>query len=119
MSLAGLTWTCNVCGKERPDAQISVASAVEQFGAGAEMITNTRYCNDNPVCARMAPLLASNVLEKTDERVMEIGTRLTKAGAERLRTSHPPLVPSYHCRVEKQGFLRWAVVAYQNRLVPR
>jgi hypothetical protein len=119
MSFAGLTWTCNVCGKERPDAQISVASATELHGGGVKMTTNARYCNDNPLCVKIAPLLARNVVEKTDERVMEMGTRLTKAGAGRLKANHPPLVPSYHLRIEKQGFLRWAVVAYQNKLVPR
>src|SRR4051794_1460068 len=57
----------------------------------------------------------------TDERVEhggEIGRRIFRWRAERLRRAYPPLVSSYHTRVEKVGFLLWAVVPYQNRLVP-
>jgi hypothetical protein len=67
-------------------------------------------------------------VELTDERVEdggEIGRRFFRWRADRLRRAHPPLIPSYHTRVEKVRrsdgravpFL-WAVVAYQNRLVP-
>lgn len=59
-------------------------------------------------------------VEMTDERVEdggEIGRRFFRWRAERLRREHPPLIPSYHTRVEKVGFMLWAVVAYQNRLV--
>lgn len=61
-------------------------------------------------------------IEFTDERadVAPIGRRYFRWRAESLRRAHPPLVPSYHLRVEKvEG--RWflyEVVAYQNKLVP-
>ena len=45
-----LTWTCHVCGEERPDAQISVA----KYHAIHERVPvgyNVRYCNDRPDCA--------------------------------------------------------------------
>lgn len=46
------TWTCHVCGKERPDAYISVASGFIKELPGAQI--NIRYCNDNPECDRVA-----------------------------------------------------------------
>lgn len=62
-------------------------------------------------------------VELTDEPVeggdiTEIGRRVFRWRAERLRQKYPPLIPTYHTRVEKVGFLLWAVVPYQNRLVP-
>jgi hypothetical protein len=61
-------------------------------------------------------------VELTDERIAdgEIGRRFFRWRAQQLRRSHAELlsVPIYHTRVEKVGFLRWGVVAYQNRLVP-
>lgn len=59
-------------------------------------------------------------VEMTDERVEEdgeIGRRFFRWRAERLRREHPPLIPSYHTRIEKARPFLWAVVAYQNRLV--
>ena len=43
------TWTCHICGEERPDKFISVDSRRINFG-GLWMIHNVRYCNDNPEC---------------------------------------------------------------------
>lgn len=56
-------------------------------------------------------------VEHTDERVTVMGTRFTRAGARRMAAQYPPLVPSYHLRVERGGFMRWDVVVYQNRLI--
>jgi hypothetical protein len=53
---------------------------------------------------------------KTDERVEVLGTRITRRGAERLAASHPPIIPSYHLRIERRRLFAWDVVAYQNRL---
>jgi len=53
------TWTCHVCGKERPDARISVYSSTI-FLDDQNQITaqqNVRYCNDNPKCVEAAKVL--------------------------------------------------------------
>lgn len=48
-----LTWTCHICGEERPDEYISVKSkSLNIPGVDAEQ--NIRYCNDNPECAEGA-----------------------------------------------------------------
>ena len=52
--MADLTWTCHVCGKERPDDKISVYTTSVDRG-GIEIKQNVRYCNDNPDCRRDAP----------------------------------------------------------------
>lgn len=49
-----MMWTCHICKEERPDAQISVRKKplVGHNGVPSRSISeNTRYCNDNPVCA--------------------------------------------------------------------
>ncbi len=44
-----LTWTCHICGDERPDAKISVLS--KPLGIpGVEAKQNIRYCNDRQKC---------------------------------------------------------------------
>lgn len=47
------TWTCHVCGDERPDEKISVQkndrSAEYGLPAGS-MVENVRYCNDRASC---------------------------------------------------------------------
>lgn len=49
------TWTCHVCGKERPDAYISVRtidmSSEYKLPVGT-VKQNVRYCNDNFDCAQ-------------------------------------------------------------------
>ncbi len=59
-------------------------------------------------------------VELTDERadVDPIGRRYFRWRAEALRKGNPPLIPSYHLRVEKVGRFLYEVVAYQNKLVP-
>lgn len=51
-----LTWTCHVCGEERPDAFISVAKHQHQIkdAGGATMHCHVRYCNDRADCASNA-----------------------------------------------------------------
>lgn len=44
------TWICHVCGKERPDAKISVYSSTKMLSGKYPMKQNVRYCNDNPDC---------------------------------------------------------------------
>jgi hypothetical protein len=48
-----LTWTCHICGEERPDEKISVRTAdlsgEHNFPPGT-MKQNVRYCNDRPAC---------------------------------------------------------------------
>jgi hypothetical protein len=47
------TWTCHICGDERPDAMISVHTRDVSHeldlkpGSAQE---NVRYCNDRPEC---------------------------------------------------------------------
>ena len=49
-----LTWTCHVCGQERPDRFISVyKSFVSKHRIQIQQ--NVRYCNDNPDCIAKAP----------------------------------------------------------------
>lgn len=48
-----LTWTCHVCGDERPDDKISVHSRPVMRGT-IEFQENVRYCNDRPACAESA-----------------------------------------------------------------
>lgn len=54
-----LTWTCHVCGDERPDEWISVFTDSEPIaGTDAEMTVNVRFCNDRRDCIRGAPVKA-------------------------------------------------------------
>lgn len=52
-----LTWTCHVCGDERPDRAISVykrdMSAKFNLPPGTVQ-QNVRYCNDRPECVEGA-----------------------------------------------------------------
>lgn len=43
-----IEWTCELCGRKRPDKKISVLSYLLKGLAGATR--NLRYCNDNPAC---------------------------------------------------------------------
>ena len=48
-----MTWTCHICGEERPDEYISVMSkSLNIPNVDAEQ--NIRYCNDKPKCAEGA-----------------------------------------------------------------
>ena len=48
--MPALTWTCHVCGAERPDERISVYSSNTTLPSGVTMTQNVRYCNDRPAC---------------------------------------------------------------------
>lgn len=47
-----LTWPCHICGRVRPDADISVRKTERTLGEtnGIRVIENVRYCNDDPDC---------------------------------------------------------------------
>ncbi len=45
-----LTWTCMICGAERPDANISVITKPLFLLDDQEYEINIRYCNDMPGC---------------------------------------------------------------------
>ena len=45
----GLSWTCHVCGRMRPDKRISVHS-FQIRDAPPGFVRNVRYCNDRPEC---------------------------------------------------------------------
>lgn len=44
-----LTWTCHVCGEERPDRFISVFTTQVLFGE-IPIKQNVRHCNDRTEC---------------------------------------------------------------------
>jgi hypothetical protein len=50
--MAGLTWKCDICHRERPDAMI----AVHKVDIGPAnlppwtVVRNVKYCIDNPAC---------------------------------------------------------------------
>jgi hypothetical protein len=48
------TWTCHVCGEERPDDKISVYQQIHQTPTGIKVTQNVRYCNDNESCVEGA-----------------------------------------------------------------
>jgi hypothetical protein len=51
------TWTCHICGQERPDELIGVIStdvSHEYNLAAGTMTQNVRYCTDNKACAEAA-----------------------------------------------------------------
>ncbi len=60
-SLTELTWSCMVCGEQRPDAQISVRKILYRRVGYAgnpavdsrmvQLQVNVRYCNDRASCA--------------------------------------------------------------------
>lgn len=56
-------------------------------------------------------------LVETDERMGSMGRRFLRVRAEALARKYPPIIPSYHLRVEKVGFALYEVVAYQDLLV--
>ena len=60
------TWTCHVCGEERPDRFISVQAQPDrglvlcqhnfaELVPGVPVQQNVRYCNDRPACKAAAP----------------------------------------------------------------
>jgi hypothetical protein len=53
METRDLTWTCHVCGEERPDGKISVYSTTKKIG-NVDIKQNVRYCNDKPECVEGA-----------------------------------------------------------------
>lgn len=51
------TWTCHICGEERPDEMIAVRvhDTSEEFNLPpGTMKQNVRYCLDRPACGRGA-----------------------------------------------------------------
>lgn len=61
-----LTWTCHVCGDERPDAAISVhASTLTVRGFAIQQ--NVRHCNDRPACVAGAPAVRFVREDRDDE----------------------------------------------------
>ena len=51
-----LTWRCDICRMERPDAFISVHKVdlgIPKFPPGLA-IRNVKYCNDKPACKQGA-----------------------------------------------------------------
>lgn len=52
-----ITWTCHICGVERPDAKISVHTTDKSADLGmppGSVRQNVRYCNDDTECREKA-----------------------------------------------------------------
>lgn len=49
-SMEKLTWRCDVCHAERPDAHISVHKVDLHPERPGIVIRNVKFCNDNPAC---------------------------------------------------------------------
>lgn len=59
MTLYGGTWSCHICGEERPDEHIGVYSEEWSIIDGRGQLTiNVRYCSDRADCAAAAPAKA-------------------------------------------------------------
>lgn len=54
----------------------------------------------------------------TDQKISTQAVRYFRWRAERFAREYPPLIDSYHLRIEKVGFCKYAVVAYQNIMRP-
>ncbi|KKM96134.1 hypothetical protein LCGC14_1181120 [marine sediment metagenome] len=53
-----LSWTCHVCGRERPDDKISVFSRPLVLAGRVCGQENIRYCNDSDDCAKKAQVFS-------------------------------------------------------------
>lgn len=62
--LGALTWKCHVCGVERADEMIAVATASAEVGDGGKVATNVRYCRDRKVCHDRAVEMADEWLRR-------------------------------------------------------
>lgn len=59
MTIFGGTWTCHVCGDERPDELIAVHSETYPIlGGRVDYTVNVRYCADRVGCQAGAPMVA-------------------------------------------------------------
>lgn len=45
-----LTWTCHICGEERPDSMIAVFQKPLVVNGQLLGTQNIRYCKDRPAC---------------------------------------------------------------------
>lgn len=52
LNFANLTWKCDICHLERPDAAISVRKVdISPKGLPPGTVTrNVKFCNDSPTC---------------------------------------------------------------------
>lgn len=56
MNYDNMTWQCDICREERPDAKISVRKIdITPFNLPPGTVTrNVKHCNDDPECLRRA-----------------------------------------------------------------
>lgn len=52
--MENVTWTCHICGAERPDHKISVLKKPLTINRQKVGEQNIRYCNDNIKCVKGA-----------------------------------------------------------------
>jgi hypothetical protein len=65
-----LTWTCYVCGDERPEDKISVYKKPLILLGQEHGTENIRYCHDRPMCVEAAPSKGLLSLQP-DSRLLE------------------------------------------------
>lgn len=63
--MAEITWSCMVCGRERPDESISVYSETHFMGR-VPLTYNVRYCNDREHCSENAPKVVEDWAGKAE-----------------------------------------------------
>lgn len=62
--LLDVTWDCHVCGRERPDRNISVRKVRGTLAHGRiDIAANVRYCNDETACTVGAKMVGEEWLE--------------------------------------------------------
>ena len=115
------TWTCHVCGKERPDAAISVYSTTKYIGT-IPVKQNVRYCNDDPKCIEGARDHTFFRVEKTDEQVsdsaVEFTTRFGWRAERRCRKLNEQRQVNWYRYEIRRVDGKWEVVAMQNKAKP-
>lgn len=62
MGLADTTWSCEACGDERADAEISTARAERRLRGQMLYARSVRYCRDRAECGLVAFVLAASGL---------------------------------------------------------
>lgn len=68
LGLGKITWTCMVCGQEREDGDIAVATESAEIprGRGGKLSVNVRFCADSATCAAQAREMAERWINQTE-----------------------------------------------------
>lgn len=87
------TWTCHVCGDERPDEKVAVAKHKHTYPTGVEIEENVRYCSDRAECERIAnlnghPALSERRVNETLRQIISTQESTIKIEEERISLAH-------------------------------